>query len=211
MSMWDYVPGGKMIDSFLNPDRGYKKGEDAINRSWEEAKGFMQPYANAGMNEYGRLSGATGNLLHPDQLENKWIQGYEMSPYAQDEIGRSKEYGLDAASSMGLMGSSPALESIQRNSSSIMNADRRNYLQDLMQKYLAGVQSSQNIFGIGAGTAQSMGQGALSTGENVAKMRYGAANAPGEMFAHLLGQFLNSQGGGGANAATTAATAAGGF
>lgn len=201
MSLWDTYKGASgynMLDSFLHPERGYEAGNEELNKAWNEARGYMQPFQQAGTNEIGRLHDATGRLLDPATLQNEWAKGYEMSPYAKDELMRSQNLGLDAASSMGLNGSSAALENTQRTGSSIMNADRQKYLDSLMQKYLLGVQSSQNIFGTGAGVGTSLGQGALQTGENRAQMRYGAANAPGEMFGHLLGA--------GASAAGTYAT-----
>lgn len=190
MSLWDTfknTSGFNMLDSFMNPQRGYEDADKATRQYWDEAKRYMQPYNDAGVGEIGRLKDATGRLLDPEGLQNQWSQGYEESPYAKDAVMRSTNLGMDAASSMGLMGSSPAIESIQRTGSSIMNADRRNYLQDLMQKYLTGVQTSQNIFGTGASMGSTMGQGAMNTGQNVAQMRYGAANAPGEMFGNLMG------------------------
>ncbi len=183
-----------MMDSFLHPERGYEQGQDALQKGWQEASGYMRPYQQAGVNQIGNLEGATNALLDPAALEAKWASGYQESPYAKDEISRSQGMGLDAASAMGLGGSSAALENIQRSGSSIMNADRRNYLQDLMQKYLAGVQSSQNIFGTGAGVGTSMGEGAMRTGEGMAQMRYGAANAPGELFGNLFGTGVSAAG-----------------
>ncbi len=190
MSIWDSYKnfsGYNMLDSFLHPERGYKAAGEEVGKSWEEAKGYLTPYNTAGTNEIPRLQDATGRLLNPEELENQWASGYEESPYAKDELARANEYGLDAASAMGLGGSSAALENTQRTSSSIMNADRRNYLQDLIQKYIAGVQSSQNLFGTGAGVGTALGQGALQTGENRGQIAYNATNAPGNMFSKLLG------------------------
>ena len=190
-----------------NPADGYKDAGKQINKSWQEALGYTKPYQQAGMDAYGGLKDATGRLLNPEELENQWSKGYETSPYAKDEMARSTESGLDAASSMGLMGSSPALQNIQHNSSTIMNQDRRNYLQDLMQKYMAGVQSSQNIFGTGANTAQFMGAGAMQTGEDLAKMKYGETNAPGEQMNSMFSQMMSRYG----NGATPGAKPGGGY
>lgn len=189
-----YIPGMSMFDSFLHPERGYEQGQDVINQGWNEASGYLEPYSQYGNQEHGRLSNAARRLLHPEQLENDWASGYQMSPYAQDELQRANDIGLNAASSMGLMGSSAGLENLQRTGSSIMNADRRNYLQDLMQKYLAGVQTSQNIFNTGATAGNQLFQGRLQTAEDLAKLRYGAANAPGEMFGNIMGQFASGAG-----------------
>ena len=46
---------------------------------------------------------------------------------------RAQEQGLSAASSMGLLGSTPALQAIQAGRSQISNADKHQYLSDLME------------------------------------------------------------------------------
>jgi hypothetical protein len=189
-----FDPTFGMINSMLHPERGYKDAEDTVNQSWGEAKGYMDPYNQAGKNALPGLQGATDKLLDPTALQGEWMKSYETSPWAKDEMARSQTQGLDAASAMGLSGSSAGLENIQRTGSSIVNADRQNYLNDLMQKYQLGVGSAQNIFGTGAGMAQSMGHGALQTGENAAAMRYGQKNAPGEMYSKLLGMAAGAVG-----------------
>lgn len=175
------------LSSFLNPDQGYRDAAREVNRGWQDASGYMQPFQTAGTGEIPRLQGAAGALMDPATLENQWASGYQESPYAQDAMRRSSESGLDAASSMGLMGSSPALESIQRNASSIMNADRQTYLQNLMQKYLAGVQVSQGLFNTGSNTANTMAQSRLNVGDNLGQLKYGEQSAPGALLGRILG------------------------
>lgn len=188
------VGGYDMAHSWLHPEEGYDAAAKEQERAWREAQGYMRPFQQAGASEIPRLRDATGRLLNPEELQNQWAKGYETSPYAKDQLMRSQNLGLDAASSMGLMGSSPALENIQRTGSSIVAGDRQRYMDDLIQKYLAGVQSSQNIFGTGAGVGNTMGQGAMQSGENLAQMRYNSTNAPGNLFGGLLGGGLSAAG-----------------
>lgn len=187
MDQYKAYSGYNMFDSMMHPERGYEQGEKAVKDYWDEAKGYMQPYQQAGAGEIDRLRGASDDLMNPEQMENRWASGYQISPHAQQMMERSKNMGMDAASSMGLEGSSAALENIQNSGTNLMNADRDNYMNRLMQKYQLGVQNSQNMFNTGAGTANAMGQGAMQTGNNIAQMRYGAANAPGEMGAKFAG------------------------
>lgn len=179
--------GYNMLDSFMHPERGYDDASKEYEKSWREAQGYGQPYNQHGMDEYGRLSGATGKLLDPAALQAEWMKSYETSPYAQDELKRSKDVGLDAASSMGLGASSAGLENIQRTGSHIVNADRQQYLNDLMNKYTLGTGLSQNIYGTGANTAQWLGQGAMRQGDRMGEARYGAATAPGALFGNIAG------------------------
>ncbi len=191
---------GNMIDSFIHPERGYEDAAKKMEEAWRQAQGFQEPYRQAGLDQMGRLNTAENELLDPSALMAKWMGSYQESPYAQKSMQNAKESGLNAASSMGLMGSSPAIQNIQNSSSDIMNADRQQYLNDMMQKYMAGVGIGQNMYGIGASTAGNMGNQAIGVGENLGQAAYGAKNAPGNLLQNLLAMgakmYMQSQMGG---------------
>jgi hypothetical protein len=203
MSIWDYIPGGSMISSFLHPEQGYKDAQKEFEKKWQQAQGFQQPYNTAGQEQVGRLNTAENNLLDPSSLLSDWMQKYQVSPYAQKSMQNAKESGLGAASSMGLLGSSAALNNIQNSSSDIMNADRTQFLNDLMQKYMTGIGIGQNMYGVGASTAANLGNQAVNVGGNTGSMAYGQANAPGNLLKDLLamgakGYMASQMGGAGA-------------
>lgn len=175
------------LSSFLKPGRGYEKAQEQLDKYYNEAQGYQKPIFEQGQGAYGNLAGAMGSLLDPAALQGKWIESYQTSPAALNAQKMASQQGLNAASSMGLMGSSPALSAIQQGTSQIGMEDRQNYLNDLMQKYLAGAGIAQNIYGIGAGAAGNMGQNAMNQGQNAAQMSYGRANAGGNMLGNLLG------------------------
>lgn len=175
------------LDSFLDPGKGYGKAQDELDKYYQQAQGYMQPYNQFGQNAYGSLSGAMNNLLNPAALEGNWINSYTESPSAMNAERMAQEHGLDAASGLGLMGSNTALNAIQGGTTQIGLDDRQNYLNDLMQKYLAGAQIAGNIFNTGANTASTMGTNAMNMGQNSAQMAYNKANAPGNMMSSMLG------------------------
>jgi len=189
-----------MISSFMNPQQGYENAEKPINNAWNQAqnnwnqaKSYQTPYISQGQGVYPQLQGNINKLLDPTQLESQWANSYEMSPYAKNLLGMNQEEGLDAASSMGLMGSSAALNNIQRGAGNIVSADRKQYMQDLMDKFLQGLGLSSKIYDTGAsmasnlgGQAINMGQMGQKTGEDLAGLEYGRTNAPGNMFENLL-------------------------
>src|SRR6185436_3930339 len=142
------------------------------------------------------------------------MKSYTESPTAKYTEGLAQEHGLDAASGLGLMGSNTALNAIQGGTSQIGLADRDNYLNSLMQKYLAGTGIAGNIFGTGASAANAMSQNAMNMGNNSAQMAFGAQNAPGDLFGKLLGTgigFATGGIGGGAGGAAGGAAAGGGL
>jgi hypothetical protein len=196
------------VSSFLNPDEGYRAGQGALDKYYKEAQqyykdaqGNLQPYNQFGKDAYTDYSGAMKRLLNPTALEADWMKNYTESPEAKNATDIATQSGLDAASSMGLMGSNTALNALQGGASKIALNDRSNFLDRLMQKYLAGAGIAGNIFGMGAGAANTMsnnamtmGSNALNMGQNSANMAYGEQNAPGDMFGKLLGAGLGVAG-----------------
>lgn len=205
MSWISKALGYDAVGSMLHPERGYHDANKQIKKSWEEAMGFQKPYADAGAGQIPILQGAEQELMDPSALLAKWMEKYEMSPYAKNSMGNAREAGLDAASSMGLGGSSSAINNIQKSSSDIMNADRNQFLQDLMEKYMKGVGIGTDIFHTGAATAGNMGNQALDAGGQLAKGALGEKNAPGDMLRNMLAMgakaFMQGQSGGAAGAA----------
>lgn len=177
-----------MLDSFLHPEAGYEAAEEEARRAWEEAKGFEKPFYEHGLEQYGPLNEARSSLMNPMELENKWSSGYETSPYARRMLDMNKASGLDAASAMGLMGSSAAIGNIQQGAGDIVARDRQDFLNRLMQKYMTGIGLGENLYGTGAQMGSQLGQQAMQHGSTMGGLEYGRASAPGQM----LGNWLNT-------------------
>lgn len=200
MSLFNrFGPGNtfKMLSSFMNPDSAYKKAGKESDIYYNKAQQQLQPYADQGQAAYAPLNTAMTSLLNPAQLQDEWASGYEASPYSKLLQEMAQNQGLEAASSMGLMGSSPALRAIQAGTSQIGMADRDNYLNSLMQKYLSGAQLAQGIYGQGANFAGQMGQNTMAQGGNRASLTYGQQAAPGNIAGNLLGMLIAAKTGGG--------------
>lgn len=182
------------LDSFFHPEKGYKKGQEQLDKYYQQGQGYLNPYNQFGQGAYGNYSEAMKRLLDPQGLQNEWAKGYTESESAKNAERMAQEHGLDAASSLGLMGSNTALNAIQGGTTQIGLDDRQNYLNDMMQKYLAGAGIAGNIFNTGAGAAGQMGQNAMNMGQNSAEMAYGKQNARGNMMAGLLGAGIGAAG-----------------
>ncbi len=181
---------------FMHPEKGYKKGQQQLDKYYQQGQGYLQPYNQFGQDAYGNLSDAMKKLLDPAALQAEWMKGYSESPTAKYTEGLAQEHGLDAASGLGLMGSNTALNAIQGGTTQIGLDDRQNYLNDLMQKYLAGAGIAGNIFNTGAGAANQMSNNAMNMGGNSAQMAFGQQNARGDLFGKLLGTGIGALTGG---------------
>jgi hypothetical protein len=172
---------------FLDPGRGYKSAMKQFTKGYEEGKGYLDPYAGAGTSQLEQLLGAQGALMDPAALQSQWASGYEMSPYAQQLQGAAQEAGLSSMGSMGLGGSSAALQNLQQTSANIMQADRERYMKDLMDKYMAGVGIGQDIYGTGAGAAGTLGQMGMQYGMGMGELEAMKSQSRSKMLMDLLG------------------------
>lgn len=182
------------LSSFLSPGKGYQAGQEQLDKYYGQAQGSLQPYNQNGQEQYGNLQSYIDNLMHPEKLQDEWIKSYTQSEASKNAQGMAQEHGLDAASSMGLMGSSPALNAIQAGTTQIGLEDRQNYLNDLMQKYMGGAGLVQGVYGQGANAAGQMANNSMTMGQNSAEMAYGQKNAGGNMLGGLLGAGIGAVG-----------------
>jgi len=173
--------------SWMNPGRGYDAAQEQLNNYYNQAQGGISPYMQQGQQQYGNLNNYINSLMDPQALQDKWAKGYKESEAAKNMENLAQQHGLNAASSMGLMGSNTALNAIQSGTSQIAEQDRQNYLNDLMQKYMQGGAAAQGIYNTGAGAANQYGQNAMNMGNNSAQMQYGRTNAPGAFFGQAVG------------------------
>jgi len=190
-----------LLNGFMSddPSDSWEKAQEAQQRRYQEAQRYLAPLWQHGMDQYGNLSTAENALMNPIDLENKWASSYETSPYAKQMLEANKTSGLDAASSMGLLGSSAALNNIQKGAGNIVNADRRNFLNDLMQKYMKGIGIGQDIYGIGANAGGQMAHLAGDQGLTEASLTYGKENANRNSMNDMLKSIIAFGGNGGFN------------
>lgn len=175
------------LSSFLHPEKGYEKGQEQLDKYYQQGQSFLQPYNQFGTNQYNTLMEFVNALKNPQKLQDQWAKSYTESESAKNAERMAQEHGLNAASSLGLMGSSSALDAIQKGTTQIGLDDRQKYLDDMMQKYMAAAGISGNIFNTGANTAGTMSNNAMNMGTNSANLAYGKENAPGSSLWNLLG------------------------
>ncbi len=208
MGYWDMGYLRKGAKSLMNPEDAYKKAANQYQKYWDEAQRFQNAYNRAGTDQIPILTGAQNQLLNPQDLLGKWMESYKTSPYAKQSMDNATASGLDAASSMGLEGSSSALHNIQQSSSDIMNQDRQGFLKDLMDKFKSGINIGTDIYGRGATTAGNLGNQALNVGNNMGEMAFGAQAAPGELMKSIISMMMKMYGGGAGGGAGAGASAA---
>lgn len=153
------------FSSFMHPGRPYQDAQDQMNKYYNTAQGYLEPYNQGGVTAGTHLQTALEKLMNPGALREEWLKDYSLSDEAKQAQDMATESGMDAASSMGLMGSSPAIQAIQSGTATIGLEDKQRYLKDLMDKYTAGIGLGENIYGVGANTAGQSSTQTINMGD----------------------------------------------
>ena len=175
------------LSDFFNPGGAYQAAQDRSRQGYNEGQQFYQPYNQHGLESGDQLQKLLAMLSDPTKLQGEWAKSYQTSPEALQKQQEAKTSGLDAASSMGLLGSSSAVNNIQTGASNIANQDRDSYLNRLMQTLQQGIGVGQNLYGVGANAANQQGQNAIHQGDTQAQLDFQRKNA-GSNFLSQLGQ-----------------------
>lgn len=180
------------LSSFLHPERGYQGAQGQLDKYYNEGKGYQQPYNENGITQGKTLTDAIQRLMNPGGLRDEWEKNYTTSDAAKNAINMAQNQGVDAASSLGLTGSSPALQAIQAGTAGIAAEDKQNYLKQMMDMYNKGVDTSSGVYQTGANAAGQMNTNANNMGVNSAGAKFGETNAPGAMFGQVGGTILKT-------------------
>lgn len=175
-----------MLSSFLNPGKAYKKAGQQMDKYYQQGQAALNPYMEQGQAAYEPMNNAMTSLLDPTALQSQWIDSYETSPWARDLMSQAESEGLNSASSMGLLGSTTALNALQAGKSKIYNADRQAYLDDIMKKYMSGAQMAQSLYGSGQNAASQFGQNAMNQGQQMGNIAYNQQAAPGNLLNNMI-------------------------
>jgi len=186
------IGGGVGLLSSLFGDDPNEKAQQQTQKGWEESKGFQEPYARNGIEQYDRLNKGSLDLMNPEYLQNKWAAGYKTSPYANQLLSQNQSSGMDAAQQMGLGGSSAALGNIQQGAGNIVNQDRQQYMNDLMEKYMKGIGLGQSLYSTGASAASKLGEQSVGNGLVNAAFGYNRADQPMQNLATSGAGLLNA-------------------
>lgn len=196
MGIFDAGIGGlyKGFKSFMHPEKGYQKAQNALDKYYGESQGYLNPYNQQGQQAYGNLNTAMQKLLNPTALYDEWSSAYAPSEHARLTKERAMNDALRVASSQGLLGSTASQQAIQGGLHDIEAQDFENFMNRMIQQYLQGAQIAQGIYGTGSQAGHALAGNAANMGSNAAEMAFGRQNAPGQLFGSLLGTGANLAG-----------------
>ena len=190
--------GASALADLFSSGKPYQAGSQAASQEFNQARSDMMPFIQSGQNAINPLTTAANSLLNPAQLRQQWLNSYQESPEAKYEENMATQEGLNSAASQGLLGSTAGEQAIQQGTGLINLQDQQNYLQDLMNKYMGGVNTMRGMYSTGANLTGWMGEGGLAenAGNVMGNLAYGRAQAPLSMLNRLIGTGMGYELGG---------------
>lgn len=176
MSFWDnFIKGG-----YNQASQGYQNGINAVNNSYNNATGFMNPYNQMGMSEMGQYQQGVNAMSNPN-FYNNLMAGYSQSPQAQLQLQQGQNGINAAAAASGMTGSSPEMQQMSQFNQQVSNSDMNNYANQKLGIYNQFLNGAGNMVGMGQNAAGQMGNWAMDQGADLAQLygQQGMANMYG--------------------------------
>ncbi|HEY2567194.1 MAG TPA: hypothetical protein VGH95_05785 [Candidatus Aquirickettsiella sp.] len=159
-------------------------------------KQYLKPYADRGNAVYPQLQGQYDQLLNnPGDLLNKLGQGYHESPGYQFQLNQALNAGNRAAAAKGMLGSPMQQQQTQQTASQFANQDFNNYLSHALGLYGQGLTGKQNIYNMGFGASNNLGENLSNALMSQGNLAYSTAANQNQSNQQLLGMLLGLAGG----------------
>lgn len=178
-------------------------GNDAANQAGsyynqipDILKQYLKPYVDRGNSVFPQLQGQYDQLLnHPGDLLNKLGQGYQQSPGYQFQLNQALSAGNRASAAKGMLGSPMQQQQAQQTASQFANQDFNNYLSHALGLYDQGLMGKQNIYNMGFGASNNLGENLSNALMSQGNLAYSTAANQNQFNQQLLGMLLGLAGG----------------
>lgn len=180
------------MSDWMHPGRAYDEAGKEEEQGYNQGQGYRQPYMDRGNAAGGTLQEMLNKMKDPAALQDEWSKNYQTSEYAKQMQQEAQTGGMDAASAMGLGGSSASLANIQKGSADIMQKDRQNYMDNLMQKYMGAMGLGESMYNTGANAAENSANSAENHGQWQGQNKFNSRQAGANRFGQIGGSALSA-------------------
>ncbi len=159
-------------------------------------KQYLKPYVDRGNAVYPQLQEQYDHLLNdPGNFLNKLGQGYHESPGYQFQLNQTLNAGNRAAAAKGMLGSPMQQQQAQQSASQLVNQDFNSYLSHVLGLYGQGLMGKQNIYNMGFGASNNLGENLSNALMSQGNLAYSTAANQNQSNQQLLGMLLGLAGG----------------
>ena len=137
----------RQMEAGMNEQRGLTgRANDYLNPFYQGGKGELPGY----MQNYQRM-------LDPNKMIGDWMSKYQESPWAKQQLQKGQGAISNAASASGGLGGTNYGQNMVDYTQQVVNADQKNYLNNLMNTYDKGLGHQQGMVGMGGQMGDRMG------------------------------------------------------
>lgn len=147
-------------------DQYGQQANPIIKEYLAKALGLMQPYEQLGRGALEKYRQASQEMIAPDFI-NQQMQGYQMSPWAQNQLKQGQEAISSSAYARGLGGSTAQGRNLLDYSQGLTSRDMQRYLQNKMAARQYGMEGLGTIGGRGQQAAGQMGAYNIGAGQSL--------------------------------------------
>jgi hypothetical protein len=167
--------GAMGSNGFNNPQDAAKPYIDQIPNSLHP---YYDPYIQRGERAGNDLEGKYSQMMNdPNGLLQQFGSKYTQSPGFQFKLKQALQAADHAAAAGGMSGSPMHQQQEMQLANDIGNQDYNDYMSNIMRMYGLGEQGERNMYGMGYGASNEMGQSIGNALNSQAQLAYQGAQA----------------------------------
>lgn len=193
----DYMGGmGALFGSglgglFSNYDNPANAGMPYLNQMGGDLNNYLSPYMQHGEDMYNPLAEQLRRLMgDPGGRLNQIGAGYHQSPGFDFALKQSLKSGSNAAAAGGMAGTPQHQQQAMTTATGLADQDYNQWMNNALGLYNGGLSGAQNIYGIGANSANSLAQLQSQLAQKQAELAYEGQNAQNQHSGGIWGSLL---------------------
>lgn len=183
--------GGLLGGLFGNSGQPYSDAAKQYQQWANQAATTQQPFLQGGKVGLGNFQQWLSGMKNPSDFINNLMTEYHESPWAHYQQQQALRAGQNAASALGLSGSTPFAQQLQQTSTNISNQDLNQWLQNVLGINTQYGTGNQSLMNQGASSANALTNLYNMMGQNLGELAYGQRAGQNQDFWNMLGGGLN--------------------
>lgn len=172
---------------FSQSDKPYKEAGETLEDYLGQAKGYQQPFFDAGTQAIPQLQNWLKGMKDPSSFINTLMGKYQESPWAKYSQEQSLRSAQNMGSESGLTGSTPLMQFAQQNAHDISSQDMNQWLSKVLGINTEYGKGQESLVAGGQNAANSISELLKSFGGDIAKMNFGEESEKNQNRNNLFG------------------------
>jgi len=170
-------------DAAADMEKSLRQAQDIMRQYYGEAKGYMQPFYDTGIQSMGKYSSRLDEMSDPLAFYQKMLTGYNTSPQAKFQQDQAMKASNQSAAAAGMLGGGAQQKALADYTQQLTSRDQQQWLNNMLginSQYMGGESA---LMGQGFNAGQQIGNWGMQTGSDLASLMgaIGKAQAAGDV------------------------------